>query len=580
MIGKLKCLCVGFLLLVASTTAVHGVSVSASVDRSSLTVNDTFEYKVVVQGASKSISIDPEFLREFHVIRQSTSQSYRMVNGTVSASHIKSFALRPRKVGEFTIPGAKVIVDQQTLQTEPIAVSVVEGSIAPSTPAASTQSSVEVKPQSSQASPDIFLLAQLSKNTAYVGEEVQYKLFLYRRVSRLNDLSYSLPDFGSVLSESLQRDTQTYRKSYGGKAYYVQEIDRRALFPYESGQLSIASSEAEITLGFYFNSQRIRSNTLELTILPVPEDSKPTDFSGLVGTYTLEKPVLESQAFVQGKPVAIKITVKGMGNLKQLSELTVKGDDDFKVYKSSVTDQITYIDQVQGERHFEYIIVPKKSGMMSLPQFMFSSFSPETKTYHVFRTQPIDVDIIASGEAVINDEKAGVGLSVLNEDLHYIVESFSLKQEARHFSEHVFAWVLGVLNGTFFLYVFGVFLDQKGYLQHVKQLIQRNPKQRALKSLNLLKGDVSSESFLSELQGVMYEFLGSVLKRSVQGVTQQELATKLSQSGVSESNIKDVKVFFDRCSFLAYSPKADVHSTSKELVEEAILLVKKVKKDV
>ena len=46
-----------------------------------------------------------------------------------------------------------------------------------------------------------------------MGEEIQYRLLLFRRISLIQDLTYELPDFGNVLVESLSRDTNTYKNS-------------------------------------------------------------------------------------------------------------------------------------------------------------------------------------------------------------------------------------------------------------------------------------------------------------------------------------------------------------------------------
>ena len=59
------------------------------------------------------------------------------------------------------------------------------------------------------------------------------------------DISYSLPTFGNMIQEPLQRNQNTFRKNIDGKRYYIQEIDKRSLFAYEAGPVEISAAEAK-----------------------------------------------------------------------------------------------------------------------------------------------------------------------------------------------------------------------------------------------------------------------------------------------------------------------------------------------
>ena len=104
-INTIRLTIIGMCLLLP--TLVHAnITVSASVDKQTLTINDTLEYKLTIAGSSTDLAIEENFLSGFYIVRRSSAQSYQLINGEFSASHIKTFVLRPKKEGRITIPPA------------------------------------------------------------------------------------------------------------------------------------------------------------------------------------------------------------------------------------------------------------------------------------------------------------------------------------------------------------------------------------------------------------------------------------------------------------------------------------------
>ena len=66
MIGKMKILGAVFLVMMGiNTSLLASVSMSASVNRDQLTINDSLEYKVVVTGTRQNIQMNEAFLKDF-----------------------------------------------------------------------------------------------------------------------------------------------------------------------------------------------------------------------------------------------------------------------------------------------------------------------------------------------------------------------------------------------------------------------------------------------------------------------------------------------------------------------------------
>tara|TARA_B100000427_G_scaffold92742_1_gene76525 strand:- start:14558 stop:16297 length:1740 start_codon:yes stop_codon:yes gene_type:complete len=577
MIGKFIPLVIVFFLTFSPYVSATDITVKASVNRTQLSINDVLEYKLTISGAKGQPNINESFLKDFSIINRSSQQSYQLINNDFFSSQIKTFQLQPNIEGTIIIPSAKISVSGKSFETEPITITVSAGtssqtSLQSTTSASNTKTNSKLPPGSSK---DLFILAVLDKETAYVGEEIIYSIRLYRRFSAINQLLYQEPEFG-MLSEILERDQNTYTQAYNGIRYYVQEVDRRSLFSYESGAITIPPATAEVQINFFYGNQVIKSNDVSINILPLPATNKPKNFSGLVGNYELDVDV-NTQALIENKPIAIRLSVGGSGNLKQLSDLSFDTDPNlFKVYQSSTNDLITYIDSVKGVRHFEYIMVPKTDGELSLPNFSFSFFNPKTKRYKTISSPDQTVSIIDSGEA---PERLAVAdatnsLTELRQDLRYIKESIVLSEQAKPFFKQLFSIFLIIINFFLFSNVLMSFISKTSYYQSISQSLTLKPSKRALNTIEQIKLD--SNWNINDVQHSIFNYISSIINRPAQGLPIAEIKDELTQKNIDSAAITDLETLLDQCSFLAYSPDSSNPSSKLDICDKAIDIIKRI----
>tara|TARA_B100000427_G_C15519930_1_gene599866 strand:+ start:214 stop:1956 length:1743 start_codon:yes stop_codon:yes gene_type:complete len=579
MIGK----CLSFLIIFFLTISTYSfgnsdISIKASVNRTQLSINDILEYKLIITGAKGQPTINESFLKDFSIINRSTQQSYQLINNDFSSSQIKSFQLRPNIAGTIIIPSAKVTVAGKTFQTEPISINVLAGSDATNNPSKTTAASANATPSKIPAgsSKDLFIMAVLDKETAYIGEEIIYSIRLYRRFSAIDQLLYQEPEF-SMISELLERDQKTYTQVYQGIRYYVQEVDRRSLFSYESGAITIPPATAEVQINFFYGSKIIKSNDVTINIIPLPELDKPDNFSGLVGDYTMDVDV-NTQALVENKPIAIRLSIAGSGNIKQLSDLSFDTNPDiFKVYQSSTNDLITYINSVKGVRHFEYIMVPKTEGSFSLPSFSFSYFDLKTKRYKTITSPSETVSILDSGnipEAIVSND-SNKTITELRQDLRYIKDSIIFSDQAKPFFTQLSSISLMLLNLLLFSSVVVSFLSQTLLYQKLSQSFSLKPGKRALHALEQIKTDDNWN--ITDIQHNIFLFLSSIINRPAHGLPIAEIVDELNQKSIDSSAITDLESLLDQCSFLAYSPDPANTTSKLAICDKAIDIIKRIK---
>ena len=582
MIGKRFNLFFLFIFIVnAFVVNLHAeILVNSKISKTDVALNENITYQLIISGSTEEGSFSKRIFKDFTIVSEGRNQSFRYTNGNFESTIIKSFVLKPKAVGQVTIPEAKVIIKNKEYLSRPFSIEVKEARTASSSgsqltpPQSNRNSSSQMRRPVQTQNSELLLVAETDKTTAYVGEEIIYKLFLLRQVSIMSDIRYSLPEFNNMISEPLQRDDTSFRKVINGERYYIQEIDRRSLFSYESGAISILPAEANLRVSFY--TQSLASNQLNLTILPLPKKNVPASFTGLVGDFTLESRIPEG-AFIQNTPIVVKFILKGRGNLKHLNSLSFKENQYFKILQSSVEDFIEAKDNLSGERHFEFIIVPKKSGTYNVPIFSLSYFSPTEKTYKTIQTDPYAIEIIQAEQAPITQQIETNNLEFLNADLRYL-KQVDLNARNKQFIFTLFFIGVFILNIFFLIINLLSYLVKLSWFQQLIQVFNIKSHEKALKSLDLLQAkQLSLKQLGTEIQQILLDYLSINLKQSIHGLVYSDLAAIMKKQHYPTKTILKITKFLESCSFVAYSPGTKGASVEKKLLKEAKSLIKELK---
>jgi hypothetical protein len=130
----------------------------------------------------------------------------------------------------------------------------------------------------------------------------------------------------------------------------------------------------------------LASEALSFQVLPVPPEGRPADFSGLVGSFTLES-TIEPQQLKAGESVTLTATVRGRGNVKRIPELKFPPLDGLKIY----ADQPVVKDEKDGEgvivsKTMKWALVPEQAGRYRVPALTMSYFETAAGRYRTLKT--------------------------------------------------------------------------------------------------------------------------------------------------------------------------------------------------
>lgn len=395
-------------------TFAQDIRLTATVDQNVLTVNDQLKLTLTIHGTQDTTPPSFPSIDGFTLLfGPQISAQTRIINGDVSVSKGYTYVLQPAAKGRFTIGPSTVEYKGKVYSSDPITVEVVD------TPHSPGLQNLDIEKLA-------FVELSTDKTEPYIYEQVVMSFrFYFQKGLPVSDIDYTAPATKNFMEEKLG-DQRQYEEIRDGIIYNVLEL-RTALFPMVSGELVI--SPAKLKCNLVIQQRRGRRNTpsdsifgdaffddffgreqkkypiersthsITIKVKSLPEEGKPEDFTGAVGTYHMEVSTRAQQVKV-GDPITISMSVYGEGNIQTISEpvLILNNEDDFKLYPSESITQITNReDLIRGRKVFNKVIEPQKADLKFTPAIVFSFFDPRDGKYKTITKEPIPV-IVEAGE--------------------------------------------------------------------------------------------------------------------------------------------------------------------------------------
>jgi len=362
---------------------------------------DSMQLTVTVSGSRERDS-RPEILglENFNVRSGGTSSRIEYINGKISSGVDYTYYIQPQKIGSFQIGPARVLIDGKRYASNTAKLQVVK---------AAARQGVDSSP--------IFLTAELTDDTVYVEEQTIYilKLFLRRNVRNIN---INLPDEENLSFKQIAKPIE-YRSNRGGREYQVLEV-RYALLPSKAGSYLVDPAKMNMTVlksrrrssrSFFddpfasFSSGRplsVSSKSVKLTVQPLPQNGKPTDFSGLIGKFQMQTR-LEPTSLKTGESATLTVSISGQGNVNRIPDLKIPELNHIKIYADKPVLESAQGDEgTRGSKTMKWALVPEKEGRLDVPAVAVSFFDTENHRYQTLKSSPYTLTVLPGKKESIN----------------------------------------------------------------------------------------------------------------------------------------------------------------------------------
>ena len=392
-----------------ATFAHAQVTIMARVDSEVVSLDDTVQLIVSVSGKGLA-GAEPQLpsLEGFRTLGTSTSQSFSIINGSMQSSVEYLYELRPVRTGELTIGPVRY----KGQITAPITVTVTAGSGGrPGRPGGSlTQQPANPFPTDPMLSGNAADAAQVRQSvdhkTAYIGQQITYT-FSFFQGDQLHGVEYNPAETPGFVAEALPNPPAS-QAVLDGRPYQVQKR-QRALFATSPGRHTIGQASVSVALDAFTGPQDLIAKPVTVNVLPLPTAGRPENFSGAVGSFRVSAS-LDRQALRAGETVTCTVTVRGTGNLRTLGEPRLVLPDTVRLYKAGDAKRTISpgggggdTSLMGGTATFQYLLLPKQPGTLTIPAIQYPYFNPDARAYRVAESEPLQLTV-TPGTGVISDQ--------------------------------------------------------------------------------------------------------------------------------------------------------------------------------
>lgn len=405
-----------------------------------------------------------------------------------------------------------------------------------------------------------FLTMELEKGELYLNELVSLKVKLFAKDVHLRNIELPQIDHPAFTVRGFENPIEK-RELRRGLLYDVLEF-KTTLFPTETGQWILGPAVIGCELFFrdegirgqtdYFGrdegrSVRLESNTISLTVKPLPSQGRPPRFGGAVGQFDLSVEV-EPEEMRTGDPLLLRMTIRGRGNFHTVTSPEIVAQGGHKTYPPRVV-------QTENEKVFEHVLLPLQGTIKSISPVVFTFFDPEKGAYFTLRKGPIPVRMkthlaeTPSQEISSNHQRIPIQpIAPLKSFPGKLKGKESLLLENPYFL---------FLQGGFLLLLFPLY----GLHRH-QQRMKRDPRyvgrrkaskqrRKAVREMEALLQGRTSE-FYDSVDGHLKKYLGDRFQMLPGEITSDQVNARLTKERSDEDIQKALEHLFEVCGRVRY----------------------------
>ena len=588
-LGAGAILAAAWLAVAAPSALAQEINVRARVDRNRVGEGGQVILTVEVSGPTLGEVAPPDVsgIVDFDIVGgPMPSSRFQWINGRTSATKSWAYALRPRQTGSRTIPALGLLVAGRTYRTQSIDIDVVPGGTGasptpggvppgvrggPGRPGAGTS---RIPPEPEAAPGRVLVAADVDSKTAYVGQQVTLRVLLDTQTEILNLGSKDSPTFPGFWAEEIKlpENLELRRIQRGGEVYNEYTLMKRALFPTGSGPLSIPSMTYQVQVrrrsqdpieSFFFTPTETltrRTEPITVQVQPLPAASRPEDFTGAVGAFSLTVTADRSESRVNDA-IGLKVRVAGEGNLNAVNALPLPDLSDFKQFAPKVSTSTSVVsDRLRSEKVWDYVLIPLAPGTQTIPPVRFSFFDPRAGAYRTVASAPVPIQVAKGGEGSGSTGPIVSQSDVrqLRRDIHFIKQATDgLRDWSRPFYRTPLFLALLFLPVAADLGVFVVARTRDAQRATAGLRRRRRARPLALKRLKEARrrgSPSTARAFYAEVATALSDYVAAKFDIPAAGLTHDRIEELLVGRGVPEDARRAFHRCLEACDYARFAP--------------------------
>lgn len=422
-----------------------------------------------------------------------------------------------------------------------------------------------------------FVTVELDKNEAYEGEQIFANWYLYTRgeLYQLDRLKF--PSLKGFWKEDIEAaPTLIYQQEIvNGVQFRKALLASHALFPIKEGIGVIDDYKIRATVslptnnfgGFAFGKPYTYTRTsgsVQVKIKALPSENRPLSFSGAVGKYQISMRA-DNQEIHQWKPFVVRVRYEGEGNAKLIEMPQMQFPPSVEIYDATKSEA-KYFKSGKSYKEFLVSLIAKESGAVTIPPIELSYFDPETSSYNVITTDPLNVNVIPGERPV---DLGGDRVALPNDPANKKEPVFVMPEIHKEFREKKFYWLSGWPAVFVWLGLYSIaFIVQTGFYfywskpEDDSKDIRKWMGHRASRIKPLLAGK-QYRTVAGECLNLIYKVVGAISDDGNSGLEMYKLLDQLPPS-IRRDLGSSIQKQVEKWQILAFAPEAAWGEISKD----------------
>ena len=423
------------------------IRIEANFSPSAITLSRQTTYKVTIHGSQQSPAGSLPAIAGLRISgNPRVFRSASFLNGVPSVRLELSFAVKPERPGNFTIPSWNLSVQGTPRSVPPATLRVL-----PPNQEDLLREQARKK-QESDLRQALFLEVNLPRKYLFEGETAltSVDLYIWERlpITRLVQLPQKS---GDAFSQSEINRPIEKRASRNGKNYTVY-----------SWPVALTAAMEGIHELFYKMTVRVRlqnnrgstsgnpflqdpffrdpffgfgreeamsvtSEKLQLLVKSLPMEGRPQAFRGAIGTISTNS-ATDAERVTVGDPVRVTFTVSGKGNFGVMPAPEIDSSEKIKIGPPAFSFEGDENLRYEGTQRFDYVVTPLRPGQIEIPPVPFAYFDPTSEQY-VNASGDSHIVRVDAGDAWVDPSSTESALAEKQEDTEPTRNLFQTESE-------------------------------------------------------------------------------------------------------------------------------------------------------
>ena len=401
---------------------------------------------------------------------------------------------------------------------------------------------------------------------------------------------------------------QITSENVNGVQYSVVEIKKAFLFAQRSGKIEIGPTEVQCVVRekgakrndpfsqffgndpfFGFDSYKdvpytVKSNALNIEVVPLPDAGKPADFPGAVGNFSVNT-AIDKDKVKANDGINLKIIISGKGNLKLIDAPKINFPDEFESYDPKTNENISATESggVSGSKTFEYLLIPRHEGIYKIQPWNFTYFDSDKRSYVSLPSKEFTITVEKgsgnSNAAPVISSVAKEDVKLIGNDIRYIkTGDIQLTKRGEYFFGSP-GFIAG-FAGPPLLFLAFIFLRREHIRRNSDLVLVRKRTANRMAKKQLVQAEKSmkindKENFFVNVLAALYSYAGNKMNIPVAELSKEKVVEMLKEKNIHEAEMNEFIKLMDECEFARYAPGSE-SGNLQNVYERAANIITKI----